>query len=108
MFQHVRKKRADERKRSGNTTPPPTPVAVEEEIPSDAMEEESSSGERSSESIKTKETVPSDAYSTRVVTANGSGDLTVTEGDDFTVVTHKKKSCFHRYRCKPKYNLTAQ
>ncbi|GFY51432.1 nucleic-acid-binding protein from transposon X-element, partial [Trichonephila inaurata madagascariensis] len=85
-----KKQRAEERKRSGNTTPPPAPAATEEEILSEAMDEESSSDESGSESNKTKETGPSDA-SARVVTANGSGDLTDTEGDDFTVVSNKKK-----------------
>ncbi|GFY54114.1 hypothetical protein TNIN_157091 [Trichonephila inaurata madagascariensis] len=85
-----KKQRAEERKRSGNTTPPPAPATTEEEILSEAMDEESSSDESGSESNKTKETGPSDA-SARVVTANGSGDLTDTEGDDFTVVSNKKK-----------------
>ncbi|GFY47734.1 hypothetical protein TNIN_286451 [Trichonephila inaurata madagascariensis] len=84
------KQRAEERKRSGNTTPPPVPAAAEEGNLSEAMDEESSSDESGSESIKTKETGLSEA-SAWVVNANGSGDLTDTEGDDFTVVSRKKK-----------------
>ncbi|GFX36976.1 hypothetical protein TNCV_1174781 [Trichonephila clavipes] len=82
-----RKKRAGERKRSGNTTPPPTAVA-EETL--SAMEDDSSADESSSEATTTKVTGPIDV-SARVVNANGIGDLTDTEGDDFTVVTRKKK-----------------
>ncbi|GFV84662.1 nucleic-acid-binding protein from transposon X-element [Trichonephila clavipes] len=82
-----KKQRAGERKRSGNTTPPPTAV-VEETL--SAMEDDSSADESSSEATTTKETGPIDA-SARVVNANGNGDLTDTEGDDFTVVARKKK-----------------
>ncbi|GFY54140.1 nucleic-acid-binding protein from transposon X-element [Trichonephila inaurata madagascariensis] len=84
-----KKQRAEGRKCSGNTTPHPAPAASEEGSLSEAMDEESSSDESGSESIKTKEAGPSDA-SARVV-ANGSGDLTDTEGDDFQVVSRKKK-----------------
>ncbi|GFX50465.1 hypothetical protein TNCV_2429341 [Trichonephila clavipes] len=49
------------------------------------MEDDKSSDESSSEAG------PIDAQSARVVNANGSGDLTDTEGDDFTVVARKKK-----------------
>ncbi|GFV33949.1 nucleic-acid-binding protein from transposon X-element [Trichonephila clavipes] len=55
------------------------------------MEDDSSADESSSEAATTKVTGPIDAQSTRVVIANGTGDLTDTEGDDFTVVARKKK-----------------
>ncbi|GFS70244.1 nucleic-acid-binding protein from transposon X-element [Trichonephila clavipes] len=83
-----KKQRAGECKRSGNTTPPPTAV-VEESL--SAMEDDSSADESSSEATTTKVTGPIDAQSARVVTANGTGDLTDMEGDDFTVVARKKK-----------------
>ncbi|GFX82919.1 nucleic-acid-binding protein from transposon X-element [Trichonephila clavipes] len=54
------------------------------------MEDDSSADEKSSEATNTKETGPIDA-SARVVNASGIGDLTDTEGDDFTVVARKKK-----------------
>ncbi|GFU09353.1 RNA-directed DNA polymerase from mobile element jockey [Trichonephila clavipes] len=82
-----KKQRAGERKRSGNTTPPP--AAVNEETLS-AMEDESSADESSSEANNTKVAGPIRA-SARVVNADGIGDLTDTEGDDFTVVSRKKK-----------------
>ncbi|GFS29710.1 hypothetical protein TNIN_145891 [Trichonephila inaurata madagascariensis] len=53
-----KKQRAEGRKRSGNTTPPPAPAAAEEGSLSEAMDEESSSDESGSESIKTKEAGP--------------------------------------------------
>ncbi|GFY08556.1 hypothetical protein TNCV_809891 [Trichonephila clavipes] len=81
-----KKQRAGERKRSGNTTPPP--AAVNEETLS-AMEDDSSADESSSEA-NTKAAGPICA-SARVVNADGIGDLTDTEGDDFTVVSRKKK-----------------
>ncbi|GFT21235.1 uncharacterized protein TNCV_4685861 [Trichonephila clavipes] len=81
------KQRAGKRKRSGNTTP--NPAAIVEETLS-AMEDDSSADESSSEATNTKETGPIDA-SALVVNANGIGDLTDTEGDDFTVVARKKK-----------------
>ncbi|GFU91666.1 RNA-directed DNA polymerase from mobile element jockey [Trichonephila clavipes] len=83
-----KKQHAGERKRSGNTTPPPTAV-VEESL--SAMEGDSSGDESSSEATTTKVTGPIDAHSARVVIANGTVDLTDTEGDDFTVVARKKK-----------------
>ncbi|GFU91708.1 nucleic-acid-binding protein from transposon X-element [Trichonephila clavipes] len=83
-----KKQRAGERKRSGITTPPPTAV-VEESL--SAMEGDSSGDESSSEATTTKVTGPIDAHSARVVIANGTVDLTDTEGDDFTVVARKKK-----------------
>ncbi|GFU20560.1 nucleic-acid-binding protein from transposon X-element [Trichonephila clavipes] len=55
------------------------------------MEDDSSADESSSETTKTKVTGPIDAQSARVVIANGTGDLTDTEGDDYTVVARKKK-----------------
>ncbi|GFU23042.1 hypothetical protein TNCV_3515001 [Trichonephila clavipes] len=82
-----KKQRAGERKRSGNTTPPP--AAVNEETLS-AMEDDSSADESSSEANNTKVAGPIGA-SARVVNADGIGDLTDTEGDDFTVVSRKKK-----------------
>ncbi|GFU98368.1 retrovirus-related Pol polyprotein from transposon opus [Trichonephila clavipes] len=84
-----KKQRAGERQRSGNTTPPPTTAIVEEAL--SAMEDDSSADESSSEATTTKVTGPIDAQSARVVIANGTGDLTDTEGDDFTVVARKKK-----------------
>ncbi|GFT05523.1 hypothetical protein TNCV_3160091 [Trichonephila clavipes] len=98
-----KKQRAGERKRSGNTTPPP--AAVNEETLS-AMEDDSSADESSSEATNTKVAGPIGA-SAWVVNADGIGDLTDTEGDDFTVVARKKKSRFHRHRCKPEYNRAA-
>ncbi|GFT94705.1 nucleic-acid-binding protein from transposon X-element [Trichonephila clavipes] len=82
-----KKQRAGERKRSGNTTPPP--AAVNEETLS-AMEDDSSADESSSEANNTKAAGPI-RTSARVVNADGIGDLTDTEGDDFTVVSRKKK-----------------
>ncbi|GFT97986.1 RNA-directed DNA polymerase from mobile element jockey, partial [Trichonephila clavipes] len=54
------------------------------------MEDDSSADESSSEATNTKVAGPIGA-SARVVNANGIGDLTDTEGDDFTVVARKKK-----------------
>ncbi|GFU84015.1 hypothetical protein TNCV_1441071, partial [Trichonephila clavipes] len=82
-----KKQRAGERKRSGNTTPPA--AAVNEETLS-AMEDDSSADESSSEATNTKVAGPIGG-SARVVNADGIGDLTDTEGDDFTVVARKKK-----------------
>ncbi|GFW77907.1 hypothetical protein TNCV_3911171 [Trichonephila clavipes] len=82
-----KKQRSGERKRSGNTTPLLTAV-VEETL--SAMEDDSSADESSSEAITTKVAGPIDV-SARAVNANGIGDLTDTEGDDFTVVARKKK-----------------
>ncbi|GFX26991.1 nucleic-acid-binding protein from transposon X-element [Trichonephila clavipes] len=65
------------------------PAAVNEETLS-AMEDDSSADESSSEANNTKAAGPIRA-SARVVNADGIGDLTDTEGDDFTVVSRKKK-----------------
>ncbi|GFV83518.1 nucleic-acid-binding protein from transposon X-element [Trichonephila clavipes] len=65
------------------------PAAVNEETLS-AMEDDSSADESSSEATNTKAAGPIGA-SARVVNADGIGDLTDTEGDDFTVIARKKK-----------------
>ncbi|GFU91679.1 hypothetical protein TNCV_2454491 [Trichonephila clavipes] len=71
------------------TSPSPSKAKREESL--SAMEDDSSADESSSEAATTKVTGPIDAQSARVVIANGTGDLTDTEGDDFTVIARKKK-----------------
>ncbi|GFY77418.1 hypothetical protein TNIN_295431 [Trichonephila inaurata madagascariensis] len=85
---HSRKKqRANELNRSGNTTP--TPTAHED---SEAMEGDSSSSDESSPETKnTKDTTPIVAENGARDSANGKGNLTYTEDEDFTLVSRKKK-----------------
>ncbi|GFY46678.1 RNA-directed DNA polymerase from mobile element jockey [Trichonephila inaurata madagascariensis] len=82
-----KKQRANELNRSGNTTP--TPTAHED---SEAMERDSSSSDESSPETKnTKDTTPIVAENGARDSANGKGNLTYTEDEDFTLVSRKKK-----------------